>query len=270
MSSLAGALGFAVVGLYVGGLLDHVAKRLGANDPVFPLMTVGSNRLGLSSRWALLPVIGPIVSFRRPCGPAAPVGLVLTQLITGPVFGLLWLSTESSVLLVLDTVAVCVLILLAHIDVRVMRIPNKALVPALAFALLVVPVRAWVANTRVPSSAAVDLRTSGLWLTGAPAASMSVLQQLGGGALALAIGGAVWLCTRRSNGEDGMGLGDVKLAAYCGLAVSFPGVLTMFGVTILLLGAAAAILVVQGRANRLDALPMAPFMAFGTFVAMLR
>ena len=138
--------------------------------------------------------------------------------------------------------------------------PRAALVPALAFtlALLAVALIDWdhriIPDEISLGGACVGLFARGLTYEG-------VMDGLIG---ALVGGGALWLVAtlyRKATGIDGLGGGDVKLAAMIGAFLGWPGVfLTIFG-------AAAAgslaggVLVVTRRADRRTALP------FGTFLA---
>ena len=138
--------------------------------------------------------------------------------------------------------------------------PRAALVPALLFALALLAVALIDWDHRIIpdeislGGAVVGLFARGLSLPG-------VTEGLVG---ALVGGGALWIVAtlyRRATGVDGLGGGDVKLAAMIGAFLGWPGVfLTIFGAA--LAGSlAGAVLLATRRAGRRTALP------FGTFLA---
>lgn len=138
--------------------------------------------------------------------------------------------------------------------------PRAALLPALLFALALLAVALIDWDHRIiPDEISLGGTVVGLFARGVT--FPGVLEGLVG---ALVGGGALWLVAtayRRATGIDGLGGGDVKLAAMIGAFLGWPGVfLTIFG-------AAAAgslaggLLVLTRGADRRTALP------FGTFLA---
>lgn len=138
--------------------------------------------------------------------------------------------------------------------------PRVALVPALLFALALLAVALIDWDHRIiPDEISLGGAVVGLFARGMT--FPGVLEGLTG---ALVGGGALWLVAtgyRRATGVDGLGGGDVKLAAMIGAFLGWPGVF------LTILGAAMAgslvggILVATRRADRETALP------FGTFLA---
>ena len=138
--------------------------------------------------------------------------------------------------------------------------PRAALVPALLFtlALLAVALIDWD-HRIIPDEISLGGALVGLFARGLTA--QGVTEGLVG---ALVGGGALWLVAeayRRATGIDGLGGGDVKLAAMIGAFLGWPGVfLSIFGAA--LAGSlAGAVLVATRRAHGRTALP------FGTFLA---
>jgi leader peptidase (prepilin peptidase)/N-methyltransferase len=90
------------------------------------------------------------------------------------------------------------------------------------------------------------------------------LPTLAGGAIGFASFYLIALARR-----GGMGGGDVKLAAFIGLASGFPAVLVALIAAILLGGVAALILVVTRVRGLKSYIPYGPFLVAGGFLAVL-
>jgi len=67
---------------------------------------------------------------------------------------------------------------------------------------------------------------------------------------------------------DALGLGDVKLSAFMGLCLGFPGVVWAVIAGVLAGGVAAAVLLVTGLAGRRDHFAYGPFLAGGSLLAL--
>jgi len=67
---------------------------------------------------------------------------------------------------------------------------------------------------------------------------------------------------------EALGLGDVKLSAFMGLCLGFPGVVWAVIGGVLAGGVAAAVLLVTGRAGRRDHFAYGPFLAGGSLLAL--
>lgn len=141
-------------------------------------------------------------------------------------------------------VFVITLVILSAIDLEYRRIPNKVLGPASAIGTVLLGVAALA--------------------SGAPGS----LMRMGIGALAY----GVPMLLIALIAPSGMGMGDVKLAAYLG------GHLAWFGLLHVLVGAFAGffigsligvILIALGRKSRKDGIPFGPSMAAGAVVALL-
>lgn len=165
------------------------------------------------------------------------------ELVTGIAFGITGAAIGLSVLLLpmLWFVAVAIAIFMIDIDLR--RIPNAIVVPS------------WlVVAAGLAITAAVEATWSDLWRALAASAAM------GAAYLALAL---VY--------PGGMGMGDVKLALLLGLVLGWfgwPQVIVGFFAGFLLGAVWGAVGMLTGRAGRKTALPFAPFMIAGTFLAL--
>jgi leader peptidase (prepilin peptidase) / N-methyltransferase len=67
----------------------------------------------------------------------------------------------------------------------------------------------------------------------------------------------------------GLGFGDVKLAAICGLLLGYPRCLAALWCAFVFGGVWAVALLLSGRATRSTPLPLAPFLATGAGCALL-
>jgi len=139
--------------------------------------------------------------------------------------------------LALVTAYICVLVVCAATDALSFRVPNVVTYPAILGAL--------VAGAAMPDA--------------------SIVSVLGGGALA----GGLFLLPSLLTGGIGMGMGDVKLAAFAGLALGFPVILPALVVTALAGGAVSLALLVTRVRSRREPIPYAPFIAAGAVAAML-
>jgi leader peptidase (prepilin peptidase)/N-methyltransferase len=132
-----------------------------------------------------------------------------------------------------------VLVLLAIIDREQRRVPNVVLLPSVALALLL----AWQGDYLLSAAA--------------------------GAALAMLIFAGLYAVGCRFYGPGALGIGDVKLA---GLIGAMTGVVWMpyaLFLGIFLAGAAAAVMLLTGRARRGDTLPYGHFMALAALVLLV-
>ncbi len=129
--------------------------------------------------------------------------------------------------------------------------------------------------------ALIDLKTQYIYdVTVIPLAifgiCVSVLIPGRGPLLALAgylAGGAVFLLIAIFSlavyKQEGMGMGDVKLAAATGTFLGLQGVLIMSLLSVILGSIISSYLLLSGRKHRMDPIPFGPFIVLGTFIVML-
>jgi prepilin signal peptidase PulO-like enzyme (type II secretory pathway) len=128
------------------------------------------------------------------------------------------------------------LIAIAVYDVRRQRIPNVAVYPALAIALVV-----------------ALIRPDGTWWS-------FLIAGLSAAAFFIALGAI---------SPGAMGGGDAKLAALIGLVAGWPGVLVAVFVAFAVGAAVGLLLIALGRLGRREPLPFAPALAVGAATAAL-
>lgn len=172
----------------------------------------------------------------RCCHEPIPPRVPLVELATGVVFAMLSLVYGVSLLTVMSIIYAGMLIPLFVIDLEQGILPDKIVFPGMA----------------------VALGFSFLWPGRGP------VNALIGGGVGLALLLVPYVLSRQ-----GMGLGDVKLALFLGLATGFPSVLVALLLAILSGGLAAIGLVVVGKKRRKDAMPFGPYLVTAGLIALL-
>lgn len=184
--------------------------------------------------------LGPARGTEGWYGPSTPVTATVTALCCAALAGAAGPVPEAAVWVLLAPA----LVLLALVDRAVQRLPDVLTLPIAAVTAALLGAAALLPGAR------------GSW-TGA---------LLGG----LALGGGYFVLFLIN--PNGMGFGDVKLAAGLGLALGW------YGWGVLLLGAFAGFvygalygvgLILRGRAGRKSAMPFGPFMVAGALTGLL-
>lgn len=135
------------------------------------------------------------------------------------------------------------LFVIAIIDAREMRIPNRIL-----FIMILVRMIIFIAEFMIYRDSALTL----------------FINSLAGGAAAGGLFGLCYIVSRKS-----IGAGDVKLLAVCGLFLGFSaivGAIIMISLCALIYGIAGMILKKNGLK---DSIPFGPFVLIGTVLAMV-
>jgi leader peptidase (prepilin peptidase) / N-methyltransferase len=132
-----------------------------------------------------------------------------------------------------DVLACAVLVAVTVTDLERRVVPNRIIVPALAAALV-------VQTARDPSLE---------WIVASLAAGGFFL-----------IAALIY--------PAGLGMGDVKLAAFLGAWLGAPVLVALFAGSLITLIPAVIILAVRGSAGRKTGIPFAPFLAAGGVVAL--
>jgi len=158
-----------------------------------------------------------------------PIAVVVFAALVVACIATFGLSVEALV----DSLACAVLVAVTVTDFERRIVPNRIIVPALVVALI-------VQTIRDPS---VE------WIVAALAASGFFF-----------IAALIY--------PAGLGMGDVKLAAFLGAWLGAPVIVALFAGTLLAVIPAVFILATQGRAARKVGIPYAPFLAAGGVVAL--
>jgi prepilin signal peptidase PulO-like enzyme (type II secretory pathway) len=158
-------------------------------------------------------------------------------LATAGLFAAAGVRYDEPLHLALVTAYVCVLIICASTDALCFRVPNVVTYPAILLAL--------AAGFLMPDA--------------------NPLTVIAGGAVA----GGVLLVPSLLTGGIGMGMGDVKLVAFVGLALGLEFVVPAMLAMALLGGLVAVVLMVLRLRKRGEPIPYAPFISAGGILAIM-
>jgi len=230
-----GALGFLL-----GGVLNRVIARAPLGAPLF-----GSHPQ---------PDASP--------GRRSP----LVTLATGLLFAFLMGLHGPSLRLVVAAFHTCVLLVVLVIDLERLLIPDVIILPATALALGLSLIESLLGSPVPPSGALFWSLQEAQVVSPAVA---DLLARLLGGASSYLVMALLRLVASRRGSEEAVGLGDAKLAAYCGVITGWPGALWVLLGASVLGSLTAAALLLSRRARRGTAMPYGPFFAVAAYVVMI-
>jgi leader peptidase (prepilin peptidase)/N-methyltransferase len=233
-------MGIVVVllGLAIGSFLNVCIDRLPEGQSIVrPRSHCPTCKTILAAR-DLMPVLSYLLlrGRCRYCSAPIPPRVLLVEAGTGAMFLLLWSRYGMSLHFAFVALVASVFIVVLVIDFEHRLIPNGVIYPAIAMALGAIPL----------------------------AVGPGLPQALWGGAVGLALLSLIVLVY-----PQGIGLGDVKLAAFIGLVAGFPLVLLALFLSFVLGGGVGAAALLARRVGMKDALPFAPFLAMGGMIALL-
>lgn len=244
MIVLYGLLG-AVIGSFLNVCIDRLPVRL---SPLWPPSHCPSCQRRLSP----LELI-PIVSFLvlkgrcRTCQAEIPRRVFVVEALAAVLFAWLWSLLGAGWPLIVASFYTGLLIVIFFIDLEHRLVLNRVTYPAMGVAVVLAAMRS---------------------LTGDPLGLSPVvpgiLSALVGGALGFVI---IFLPAWLTKG--GIGGGDVKLGALMGLFLGFPAVFAGLFLGFIGGGLGAVVLLATRVRGRRDAVPYAPFLAAGAWVALL-
>lgn len=233
-------LAFALAGLLVGSFLNVCIYRLPRRESIIwpaSCCTVCNRRLAWFENV-------PVVSWLalrggcRTCGAPISTMYPVVELTTAMVFAGGVSVYGPSALLAVRLAFACALIVLFAIDFRHRILPNVITIPGIA--------AGFAASWFLPPG----------WIS-------SLLGVVVGGGILLAIAEVYY----RVRGQEGLGMGDVKMLAMIGAFLGWP----LMVLTLVLASFAGSIvgvtLIVSGRGGLQAALPFGTFLAFGSLVA---
>jgi leader peptidase (prepilin peptidase)/N-methyltransferase len=226
-----------LLGAAIGSFLNVCIDRLPSGGS---LLGPPSHCPSCSRRLAILDLI-PIVSFValrgrcRYCGIAIPPRLLFVELFTAIAFGAIFWYLGPGLKLLTVLVYLCVLEIITVVDLRENIIPNVVVYPAMVIALVF-----------------------------APFAGPGLLMAFLGG-----LAGFVILLIPALVYRKGMGLGDVKLTGFIGLAVGLKLVFVAIFIAIVVGALFGLALIALKRKQMKEGIPFGPFLSFGTMIAML-
>lgn len=226
----------ALVGLVVGLALDPLIVRLAVAEDD------GDDASGEGEG----PAERRLTSVHAEAGslvvaaPSAFGGWARRLLVVGATAGLFAVAAaqyDDAGHLAIIAAYLCVLIVCASTDLLCYRVPNVVTYPAIAGGLAI----------------------------GATMPDANIGEVVAGGALA----GGILFVPALLTGGVGMGMGDVKLAAFGGLALGFTLAVPAMLLMALAGGAVAVVLLFSGRRRRGEPIPYAPFISAGVAAVLL-
>ncbi len=170
------------------------------------------------------------------CGTHLSPSFVTSALLTGLIYGTLWMVIGWTGEFIIALILVPVLLIAWMTDQWCRLILDRVTIPS---AILFLLLRLWIREE--------------VWVN-------YLFAFLFGGGVLLFLG---WIS------RGGMGGGDAKLLAMGGAALGFPDVLTAFGLAVFSGGLWSLILLVTRRADYKEAIPFGFHLAIGIFVAFL-
>lgn len=232
------SLGFGLFGMIVGSFLNVCIDRIPRGESI----AAGRSHCDSCGRSLSAIELIPVFSFLalrgrcRHCRAPIPLRLLLVELGTGVLFCLIWLRFPASPQALLIAAYGALLIVILVIDLERGRILNKLSYPAIGLALVALPF--------TPDRDAPQLLIGGIAAFG----------------LLLLI---AWIY------PAGMGMGDVKLAAFIGLTVGHPQVWLALFLAFVGGGLISGGLVLARVIGRKDPIAFGPFLAAGAITTLL-
>lgn len=255
---------YGLVGLAVGSFLNVVIDRLPRRESLLRPPSHCPHCGRRLAAWEMVPLVS-YLALRgkcRTCGGRIPWRVFLVELGTGALFAFLAWQVGPKPALGLYTLYSVILLVIAVIDLEHKLILNVVILPAILLAILLIPVRRLVGD--IPWGHTVLMELFLPQRMAAHPGQVAAVSQLVGGVVAFLIFFLVWLIS-----PQGMGDGDVRLAAFAGLLTGFPGALAAVFGSFILGGIVSILLLLVGKAGRKTAVPFAPFLVVTTFCVML-
>lgn len=187
----------------------------------------------------------------RHCGVKLPLRILIVEVVTASIFPLLAWNHGLGAELAFSIVYAGIFILIFFIDLEHGVILYETIIPGIVLAF------------------AFSFFQHGFeefWPQTGPGIALSALLGAAVGATLMLL---PYLISRRVYGQEGMGSGDVYLAAIIGMATGFPLVLVALMAGIIAGGVFAASLLLLRRVGRKTAMPFGPFLAAGAMVALV-
>ena len=247
----------AIVGLAVGSFLNVCIDRLPADESIIRLPS-HCNSCKRKIQWRYLVPVFSYLWLRgrcRYCGAHIPLRILLVELATAIMFGLLTWHYGLSPQLVMALIYACFFLLIFVIDLERQLILYTVIFPAMALAFIF--------------SFFWGEGLEGYWPHIANAHLDGMASALLGGAVGLVFMILPYLVSRAHYGTEGMGEGDIYLAALIGLATGFPLVIVALIMGIIVGGVVAVSLLLLKIRKRKDPIPFGPFLAAAAMVTLV-
>lgn len=229
---------YSLLGIVIGSFLNVCIDRMPLNESI---LTPPSHCPKCQRRLTPLELI-PVFSFLflkgrcKDCGEKIPLRILIVEIVTGVFFFLIWHRFGLSWETLLVSIYSCLLIIIAGIDLEHHKVLNILIFPAIVLGLIMIPV----------------LHLADFW------------SYLGGAGLGF---GVLFLIALLAPGA--MGMGDVKLVIFLGLAVGFPEIIIVLFMAFVLGGLVAGILLALKKLGPKDQIAFAPYLALGGLITLL-
>lgn len=243
---------FLFVGAAVGSFINVIADRLPAGKSIIsPPSHCSECSYKIPAHHNI-----PIFSYLwlrgkcRNCGTTIPIRLFWVELGTAVLFALLYWHYGLHWELALVTLYFCLFIILLLTDLEHTILPDKIVYPGMIIAIVIAALGS-IFGFEPGYIADTGFR---LWIVDA------------------AIGGGIGLGLLLPIGilaREGIGGGDIKLAALIGLITGFPLVFIALFLAMISGGLTAGILLLAKLKGRKDAIPFGPFLALATMVTII-
>ncbi|TFG47639.1 MAG: prepilin peptidase [Anaerolineales bacterium] len=229
---------YTLLGISIGSFINVLIDRLPEGKSI---LSSPSHCDACKRRLSSLELI-PIASFIflrgrcRTCQAKISPRSLWVEVITGLLFLLTWFRFGQSWETVLYTLYVCLLIIIAGIDLEHQKILNYLIYPAIGIALIMIPV----------------LHREEAWMT------------LLGGLVGF---GVLFLIALIAPGA--MGMGDVKLILFLGFIIGFPEIVITLFLAFVVGGLVAGVLLAQKKIGKKDSIAFGPYLAFAGVITLL-
>jgi leader peptidase (prepilin peptidase) / N-methyltransferase len=230
---------FGLLGAALGSFINVCVDRLPVDKSIIKPPSHCDACQRLLAPLDLIPIASYIVlrGRCRECGAKIPIRVFLVELGCGAFLALLFWFKGPTAEFALISVFSFVLILVALIDLQHQVVLPLIVYPAIGIALIL---DAFFTQRGIINS-----------LMGA------------------GVGAGIILVPALITRGNGMGYGDVEIAAFIGLATGFGEVVVGILGGIILGAALAIVLIVTRLKKRKDAIPFGPFLSLGAIIAML-
>lgn len=252
----------AIFGLFTGSFLNVCIDRLPRGESiVFPASHCEScdHKLGILD---LIPVFS-YVFLRggcRYCRAHIPIRLMIVELVTGALFGFFFWKYGFSLELLILIIYGSILIVVFVIDLENQLVLDIITFPGMIIAFAFAFFRPEIAELNALGSGTINQAVS---QAASNAAGQAIIALLGGivGLVAMSIPFIIY--------PSGMGMGDIKLAAFVGLMTGYPLVILALVISWISGGVIAGILLALKIKGRKDPIPAAVFMVVAAIVTLL-
>jgi leader peptidase (prepilin peptidase)/N-methyltransferase len=242
---------FALFGTAIGSFLNVCIDRLPVGKSLrYPPSHCEDCQHRLSVK-DLIPVFSYLWLRRRCryCGASIPPRLFWVEVGSGFLFAFVYWHFGLSLEFLVTAFYGSLFIVLGFIDMEHQLILNKIVYPAIVVALII----------------SVFLPQSEIFLLPWPASLNGII----GGAIGFVFLLIPFLIALPIYKGEGMGLGDVKMAALIGLVTGFPLVFVALLMGIILGGLVGVILLLLKIKKRKEAIPFGPFLSLATIATLL-